>query len=194
MPESASFAELFVRGIGVGNVCGAVGDLAAKSSPPGPAAKFFPSLATRATTRRSGSSAQEMQTCSPKSPPFFCPMRRGGLTSESPPPLKDRGKQISSACITPDGRRLSSKPPSKRKPLAHMEVSPKLHATSFRTFANRVSAKKATKKLQPSFDVRLGSVSSGSCCGEERPRANFATAPPSSRPCFAVSDNLICLQ
>ena len=31
MPESASFAELFVRGIGVGNDCGAVDDLAAKS-------------------------------------------------------------------------------------------------------------------------------------------------------------------
>ena len=31
MPESASLAELFVRGIGVGNVCGAVGDLAGKS-------------------------------------------------------------------------------------------------------------------------------------------------------------------
>ena len=31
MPESASFAELFVIGIGVGNDCGAVDDLAAKS-------------------------------------------------------------------------------------------------------------------------------------------------------------------
>ena len=65
--------------------------------------------------------------------------------------------------------------------------------TNFRAFADRVSAKKATKKRQPSFEVRLGSISSGSCCGEEMSRASFATVPLPSQPCFAVSDNLIRL-
>ena len=141
---------------------------------------IFPKLGDKGDNVATRIDRARYANCSPDSPLFFGPLRRGDLTSGSPPPLKDRGKQISLACITPDGRRPSSEPPSKRKPLAHMEVSPKLHATSFRAFANRVSAKKTTKKLQPSFDVRLGSISSGSCRGEEMPRANFATAPPPS--------------
>ena len=82
MPESASFAELFVRGIGVGNDCGAVDDLAAKSPRQGCRGVFSKlgdagdNVAIRIERARNAN-------LFPQRPLFFGPLRRGGLTSGS---------------------------------------------------------------------------------------------------------------
>ena len=91
MPESASFAELFVRGIGVGNDCGAVDDLAGKSPQQG-SYGVFPKLDDTGDNVAIRIERARNANLFPQSPLFFGPLRRGGLTSGSLQPLKDRGK------------------------------------------------------------------------------------------------------
>ena len=91
MPESASFAEPFVRGIGVGNDCGAVDDLAGKSPQQG-SYGVFPKLDDTGDNVAIRIERARNANLFPQSPLFFGPLRRGGLTSGSLQPLKDRGK------------------------------------------------------------------------------------------------------
>ena len=91
MPESASFAELFVRGIGVGNDCGAVGDLAGKSPRQG-SRGVFPKLCDTGDNVAIRIERARIANLFPKEPSLLLPYATGRLNLGISAPLEYVGE------------------------------------------------------------------------------------------------------